>query len=256
MRLFIIGCGKSKIWDKNDDIGPQKAEDVYTSGFATLKREYAQSQSCDWMILSAKYGFIRPDFVIPGPYNVTFDDPSTHPIPVPELRQQVRDQQLDRYDEITIVAGRKYIDSAKEAFDGTTARIAAPFAGLPMGQQMHMMCQEMAERDPARRAGSSVVRRRSTVSDTRATGVRTTGVVNADVFRKALRALFDEAKGDFVDVTSGDLYRIVGGRTGRDYRMATCCGVMISLKRPGDTTLAQPPKGKGATLTIRYVLPR
>jgi hypothetical protein len=256
MRLFIIGCGKSKIWDKNDDIGPQKAEDVYTSGFATLKREYAQSQSCDWMILSAKYGFIRPDFVIPGPYNVTFDDPSTHPIPVPELRQQVRDQQLDRYDEITIVAGRKYIDSAKEAFDGTAARIAAPFAGLPMGQQMQMMCQEMAEHDHARAAASSVVGRRSTVGDTRATGVRTAGVVNADTFRKALRALFDEVKGDFVDVTSGDLYRMVGGRTGRDHRMATCCSVMISLKRPGDTVLAQPPKGKGATLTIRYVLPR
>ena len=81
-------------------------------------------------------------------------------------------------------------------------------------------------------------------------------VINTETFRKALRTIFDEAKGDFVDVTSGDLYRMIGGRTGRDYRMATCCSVMISLKCPSDTILAQPPKGKGATLTIRYVLPR
>jgi DnaJ-class molecular chaperone len=80
--------------------------------------------------------------------------------------------------------------------------------------------------------------------------------VNAETFRRALKVVFDEAKGNFVDVTSGELYRAIGGRTGRDYRMATCCSVMMSLKRPGDTVLAQPPKGKGATLTIRYVLPR
>ena len=256
MRLIIIGCGKSKIWDRHPDAGPQKAEDVYTGSYTTVKREYARRQGCNWMIMSAKYGFIRPDFVIPVAYNVTFNDPSTHPIPVPELRQQVRSQQLDRYDEITIVAGRKYIESAEEAFDGTMAKISKPFAGLPMGQQMHMMCQEMGECDPVRRAGSSVLGRRSTVTDKRAIGVGTTGVVNADAFRKALRALFDEAKGDFVDVTSGDLYRTVGGRTGRDYRMATCCGVMGKTMRADDKILASPPSGKGATLTIRYFLPR
>ena len=257
MRLVIIGCGERKIWSKYPEVGPQKAENVYISSNAVVKRAYARSQGCDWMILSGKYGFIRPDFVIPGPYNVTFDDPSTHPIPVPELRQQVRGQQLDRYDDITIVAGRKYIESAKEAFNGTAVRISTPFAGLPMGQQMHMMCLEMGERDPARHAGSSVVGQRSTVGGTpRATDVRTTGVVNADAFRKALRAIFDEAKGDFVDVTSGNLYRMVGGRTGKDYRMATCCSVMRQAMHPGDTVLAQPPSGKGATLTIRYVLPR
>lgn len=233
MRLIIIGCGKSKIWDKHPEAGPQKAENVYTGSYATVKREYAQSRGCDWMILSAKHGFIRPDFIIPGPYNVTFDDPATHPILVPELRKQVLGQQLDRYDQITIVAGRKYIDSAKEAFGGTTERIATPFADLPMGRQMHMMCQEIRERDPARSAGSSVVGRRNIVRNARATGV-----VNADAFRKALRSIFDEAKGDFVDVTSGDLYRMVGGRTGRDNRMATCCSVMISLKRPSDMGLA------------------
>jgi hypothetical protein len=40
-----------------------------------------------------------------------------------------------------------------------------------------------------------------------------------------------------IDINSGDLHRKLGGY-------------------PGDEVLAAPPKGKGATLTIRYVLPR
>jgi hypothetical protein len=139
MRLVIIGCGKSKIWDKHHDIGPQKAEDVYTSGFATVKRKYAQSQGCDWMVLSAKYGFIRPDFVIPGPYNVTFNVPSTHPMSLPELKKQVEDQELGRYDEITIVGGVEYIKMTTDAFADTAVRIVTPFAHHPMGKQMEMM---------------------------------------------------------------------------------------------------------------------
>jgi len=71
-----------------------------------------------------------------------------------------------------------------------------------------------------------------------------------------LRQIFNDSKASFVDVTSGELYRMVGGRTGRDYRMATCCNVMTKSMHPGDTILAQPPKGKGATLKIRYILPR
>jgi hypothetical protein len=85
---------------------------------------------------------------------------------------------------------------------------------------------------------------------------KTTRTVNADASCRVLRAIFDEAMGNYVDVTSGELYRMVGGRTGRDYRMAPCCSVMMSLKSPGDTVLAQPPQGRGAKLTIRYVLPR
>jgi phage tail protein X len=151
MRLVIIGCGKSKIWDKHPGVGPQKAEDVYTGSSAVVRRKYARSQGCDWMILSAKYGFIRPESVIPSIYNVTFDDPSTDPITVPELRQQVEDQDLGRYHEITIVANRKYIETAEAAFLGNRVAISTPFAGHPRGQQMHMMCQEVSNGSLAQR---------------------------------------------------------------------------------------------------------
>jgi len=256
MKLVIIGCGKGKIWDKYPGAGPQKAEDVYTSSYAKVKRKYARSRGCDWMILSGKYGFIRPDFVIPNTYNVTFDDPSTCPISVPELKRQIEEQGLGRYDEITVVAGSKYIERTKEAFHGRRVRIDTPFADYRMGPQMHMMCKEMCEGDLTQRGEPSLGTPQRAVARERARTDAHSLTVNADTFCSALRGIFSASKGGFVDVTSGELYRMVGGHTGRDYRMATCCNVMSKSMHPGDTILAQPPKGKGATLTIRYILPR
>jgi 5-methylcytosine-specific restriction protein A len=67
-----------------------------------------------------------------------------------------------------------------------------------------------------------------------------------------------ESKGiPHVDIASGDLHRKVG-----DYphpirhRMKICCRVMYGEQRPGDRVLRSPPKGNGATLIIRYTLPR
>ncbi len=38
--------------------------------------------------------------------------------------------------------------------------------------------------------------------------------------------------------------------------MASCCDVMYALMKPSDVVLKAPPKGKGASVTIRYQLPR
>jgi len=59
-----------------------------------------------------------------------------------------------------------------------------------------------------------------------------------------------------IDVTSGDLHRRVGGYPGRNHRMPICCSVMRGSMTSGDTVLQEPPKGKGATLIVRYKLPR
>lgn len=63
------------------------------------------------------------------------------------------------------------------------------------------------------------------------------------------------AKGHkYVDITSGDVHRRIGGYPGRNHSMPTCCDAMKSLMKPNDKILQSPPKGKGATLTIRYFL--
>jgi 5-methylcytosine-specific restriction protein A len=78
-------------------------------------------------------------------------------------------------------------------------------------------------------------------------------------FRVALNLLFKAAiaKGlPSVVVNAGDLHRRVGEYPGRNHRMPICCDVMKENMRPGDLILNQPPKGKGASLTIKYMLPR
>lgn len=78
-------------------------------------------------------------------------------------------------------------------------------------------------------------------------------------FEEALSARLRTAQRSgmtFVDVVSGSLHREVGDYPGPDHRMPVCCSVMEREMRPGDRIVAAPPKGKGATLTIRYRLPR
>jgi len=82
------------------------------------------------------------------------------------------------------------------------------------------------------------------------------GPVNAYTFRDALQRVFAESQGSFVDVVSGELHGLVGGYPGKNHRMPVCCDVMRKAMQPGDSVRTSPLKGKGATLTIRYILPR
>ncbi len=63
---------------------------------------------------------------------------------------------------------------------------------------------------------------------------------------------------DFVDIVSGDLHRVIGGYPVEDgnHRMPICCQVMKDQMVDEDQILHSPPKGQGATLKIRYKLPR
>jgi 5-methylcytosine-specific restriction protein A len=56
----------------------------------------------------------------------------------------------------------------------------------------------------------------------------------------------------YVDITSGDVHRAVGGYPGTNHRMPMCCDAMYHARQAGDVVLHAPPKGKGASLTIRY----
>ena len=81
----------------------------------------------------------------------------------------------------------------------------------------------------------------------------------ADDFRAELSRIFKQAEErglPHVDVKSGDLHRRLGGYPGRSHQMPTCCSVMWSEQGQADQVISQPPSGKGATLVIRYRIPR
>ena len=108
-RLCIVPCGSAKIWDNNPQAGPTKAQYVYTGVFATTCRRYAEAHFDNWVILSAKYGFLLPDDVMQEPYNVSFIKPSNETISKDRLREQAIAMGLTEYDEITVLGGKHYV---------------------------------------------------------------------------------------------------------------------------------------------------
>jgi len=126
--LCIIPCGNRKIWDKNPNAGPTKARDVYIGPFAKKCKEYAEKfYPSSWCILSAKYGFLFPDDIVPGPYNVTFNDKRTNPISVEELSKQVKEKGLDKYEKILVLGGKKYVSVVRKVF--SKKKVYVPLEG-------------------------------------------------------------------------------------------------------------------------------
>jgi hypothetical protein len=137
--ICIIPCGKGKIWKRNPGTGPTPAKDVYTGTFARKCQEYARKFYGEaYLILSAKYGFLFPNDIVPGDYNVTFKRPSTHPIKIPELVQIAHDKQLFQFEGLVIVAGHDYSEIARQVFPGKV--IVTPLAKC---RNMFEMIQKM-----------------------------------------------------------------------------------------------------------------
>lgn len=87
----------------------------------------------------------------------------------------------------------------------------------------------------------------------------TTGArLNKSDFLLVLHQMMNEGAdgASYIDVNAGELHRRVGGYPAASHVMPTCCGVMRAEMMAGDDVLSEPPKGKGASLAIRYRLPR
>jgi hypothetical protein len=79
--LVIVPCGFKKIWDRYPDAGPTAAEDAYVGPPFKVNRKFAERAGGDWVVLSAKYGFLRPTDLVPGSYNPTLTSASSYSTP-------------------------------------------------------------------------------------------------------------------------------------------------------------------------------
>ena len=84
---------------------------------------------------------------------------------------------------------------------------------------------------------------------------------NAEDFKNELHRMMLEAMEEWsesAEINAGELHRRVGDYPGRNHRMPVCCEVMRAALAPdaGDVIIEEQPSGQGASLTIRYVLPR
>lgn len=134
--LVIVPCGSSKVWSKNPSAGPTIARDAYVGSPFKVNRRYAECVGDQWLILSAKYGFIDPDFVLPGPYEVTFKTKSSGPIDLKTLSQQALARGLAKHHTVIGLGGKEYRHAIETAFEGTEVELQFPFAGLPIGKAM------------------------------------------------------------------------------------------------------------------------
>jgi hypothetical protein len=137
--LVIVPCGRKKIWDRDPHAGPTEAHYAYLGPPFKLNRAYAERFADCWVILSAKHGFIRPNFVIREPYDVTFKDRSTNPVDLDTLRHQVHELRLDQYRIAVGLGGKEYRHAVEAAFEHTDVLTVFPFAGLPIGKMMHVI---------------------------------------------------------------------------------------------------------------------
>lgn len=146
--LVIVPCGKSKIWDKQRDRGPTRAADAYIGTLFTLNRAYAERLGDRWIILSAKYGFVLPDFEIPETCKVTFNDKKSGPITPQALRRQVAEREWHRHALIVGLGGKAYRHAIEAAFAPFAVRMDFPFAGLPIGKMMGATKRAFTTGDP------------------------------------------------------------------------------------------------------------
>ena len=82
---------------------------------------------------------------------------------------------------------------------------------------------------------------------------------NTEDFEQKLGELLEEAQKHnklALIITSGDLHRLLGGYPTHSHRMKTACKVMKKMMKAGDEILYEPPKGHGATVKVKYYLPR
>jgi len=139
--LVVVPSGRRKIWDMKENARPTKAKNVYTGPPFKENREYAETFSDKWVILSPKYGFIEPDFVIPEDYNVAFKDPKTNPISLSELREQVKDR-FSEYPCIVALGGKIYANLVIETFKSTDRKVITPSTGIMIARAVREALRE------------------------------------------------------------------------------------------------------------------
>ncbi|MGD6818374.1 DUF6884 domain-containing protein [Metabacillus sp. 113a] len=125
-RICIIPCGKRKIWKDQPDHGPAKAHYAYTGIFHKLCQQYARQFYEEWIILSAKHGFLKPEDIVPGDYDLGFHMDDQDIITLLELKKQAARLRLEEADKVIMLGGKKYEPILRSLLDN---EIHFPLAG-------------------------------------------------------------------------------------------------------------------------------
>jgi len=98
-----------------------------------LSKRYAERFADRWVVLSAKYGFVDPGFLIPKNYDVSFTLKSSGSISIEELETQVEERGLRKFDRVVVLGGKEYANRVVSAF-GLGVTVENPLGGLGIGK--------------------------------------------------------------------------------------------------------------------------
>jgi len=127
-------------------MGAVRARDAYTGPLTRMAIRYAERfHRGSWVILSAKYGFLSPDNIVPEPYNVTFKLKHTNPIGIEELIRQAQEKGLYRYD-VVVLGGKDYVEIVKKVFKNK--RVINPLEGLSYGRKIKRLKEALLSERP------------------------------------------------------------------------------------------------------------
>lgn len=150
-KIILIGCGKAK---RNERC---RASDLYCGPFfrqrlAYAKRQVADSHDCEYAILSARFGLVKPDTEL-EPYDHTMamwsclDRIAWVAGVVVQLCEYVDNDLLDWADirsiHIELHAGADYAEPLVDVLRNVGFSASWPVKGMAQGQQMRWYSQHL-----------------------------------------------------------------------------------------------------------------
>lgn len=115
--LAVIPCGSQQIWDRDPTAANRTihAKEAYISEYHRLCKQYAIKFSDRWDILSTKHGYLDPDDVIPGKYNVPdFSKPDS--ITLEKAVHQISQKKLNEYGKVLAIGGMNHVQFIRDSF--------------------------------------------------------------------------------------------------------------------------------------------
>ncbi|WP_439442848.1 DUF6884 domain-containing protein [Listeria aquatica] len=108
--MMIIPSGKPKIWDKYPEFGAVPAKEAYTGILHKLCQAYAEKFAEEWLILSPRYGFLKPCDLVAGPYDVRFTLKGTNEstVQIEELKKEWQEKGAAPFEPVIILGGKKF----------------------------------------------------------------------------------------------------------------------------------------------------
>lgn len=141
--LCVVTPSLRRAWDSSPDF-PVRAGRAYTGGFSKKCQNYAERfHKGHWCMLDPCHGFLWPEEVIRRPHQRCLYRLETEPLTVAQLTVHARRRQLDDYDTVVALGGRRFIIMVEDIFPGK--RVRAPLAGVGgIGEMMRALNEALA----------------------------------------------------------------------------------------------------------------